>query len=129
MSEPHRLRQLQELADSVRSGSMSRPDFAEAVADLAREMALHEQRLREVEVPEETVDSLQAELSAAFTGLSLLRQGVERMRRYAEEPLETHLAEGLESVRQGEAELVRAVKMNRRTREDLERRFRGGEPS
>lgn len=124
--EPQRFNELQDLADQVRSGRLTRPDYAEILGEVAREMASHEQQLRSLDVPDEAAQALQAELSAGLRGLALMRQGVDRMRRYAEEPLELHLEEGLQLVGQGQAELVLAVQMNRRSREELERRFREG---
>lgn len=105
---------------------MSPEDFAAALRVTSDAVAEQEARIHGVELPAEAAEALRDEIAAGLAGVALLRQGVERMIRYAEQADETHLDEGLATARQGHEELLRAVQLNRQAREALERRYREG---
>lgn len=119
-----RLQQLEEWASSVRSGAMSREDFAAALRTTSEAVAEQEARIRGVELPAEAVEGLREELAAGFAGLTMLRQAVDRMSGFATDGDEAHLDEGLAIARQANEELLRAVQLNRQSREALESLYR-----
>lgn len=119
-----RLQQLEEWASSVRSGAMSTEDFAAALRTTSEALAEHEARIRAVELPAEAVEGLREELAAGFTGLTMMRQAVDRLGQHAADGDLAHLDEGLATARQANAELVRAAQLNRQSREALESLYR-----
>lgn len=119
-----RLQQLEEWARDVRSGAMAPQEFSQALQATAAALAEQEGRIQGVEMPEETPQSLRDEIAAGLAGVTLLRNAVERMLRFPEDADPRHLHEGLADARAANEQLLLAVQLNRRTREELERQYR-----
>lgn len=103
---------------------MAPEEFAEALQATAAALAEQEARIQGVEMPEETPQSLRDEIAAGLAGVTLLRHAVERMLRFPEDADPRHLHEGLADARAANEQLLLAVRLNRRTREELERQYR-----
>ncbi len=125
MISTDRLQQLEELAEAVGQGSLSRSGFGEAVAEVARELAALGEEFQAVDLPDESAELLTPERSLGAEGLDLVRQGLERMAGFVESGNQQDLSEGLDLARCGLEQVAQVAELLRGTRELLERRIRG----
>lgn len=116
-----RLRQVEVLVAEVRTGQRPPEDFASRLRDLLGAIEEQEQKIRRIEVPAEALEGLKEELGAGFRGIARFRDGLQRLLAWGGEA--SVLDEGLGMVREGNAMLNEAVRLNRANRAELERLY------
>ncbi len=90
-------------------GKISSDEFLDLLEAIFDELDAHEEQLRKIELSEAEERALGPTIEAAFEGIELFQNGLERMGKYAEEPAQAHLDEGFAQVVKG-AEKLSAVK-------------------
>ena len=115
-----RLRVFEKAVDDVRSGQRSVEDFHAFLLETHEVLSAKEREIREIAIPEEASGDFQEELSIGFEGIALYNEGIAQMLEYAERLDETCLDDGLALVRQGNARINEAMRVNRENRNRLE---------
>ena len=112
--------QIKDASDKVLAGQWTIDEYAKYLHDLREEIKQKEREIKEVEIPEESMEEFAEELTVGYHGIDLYNEGISYLMKYTEDGNPINVTHGMQLIYEGNEKINDAMRINRENRKKIE---------
>ena len=112
--------QIKDASDKVLAGQWTIDEYAKYLHDLREVLSQKEREIREVEIPEESMEEFAEELTVGYHGIDLYNEGISYLMKYTEDGNPINVTHGMQLIYEGNEKINDAMRINRENKKKIE---------
>ena len=112
--------QIKDASDKVLAGQWTIDEYAKYLHDLREVLSQKEREIKEVEIPEESMEEFAEELTVGYHGIDLYNEGISYLMKYTEDGNPINVTHGMQLIYEGNERINDAMRINRENRKKIE---------
>ena len=112
--------QIKDASDKVLAGQWTIDEYAKYLHDLREVLSQKEREIKEVEIPEESMEEFAEELTVGYHGIDLYNEGISDLMKYTQDGNPVNVSHGMQLIYEGNERINDAMRINKKKKKKIE---------